>query len=33
MLTFAIAILFLVGTPGPGVLSLAGVGAAYGYRE
>ncbi|MEM9426685.1 MAG: LysE family translocator [Pseudomonadota bacterium] len=33
MLTFAIAILFLVGTPGPGVLSLAGVGAAYGYRD
>ena len=33
MLTFTIAILFLVGTPGPGVLSLAGVGAAYGYRD
>ena len=33
MLTFAIAVLFLVGTPGPGVLSLAGVGAAYGYRD
>ncbi len=33
MLTFAIAILFLVGTPGPGVLSLAGVGSAYGYRD
>ena len=33
MLTFAVAILFLVGTPGPGVLSLAGVGAAYGYRD
>lgn len=33
MITFAVAILFLVGTPGPGVLSLAGVGAAYGYRD
>lgn len=33
MLTFALAVLFLVGTPGPGVLSLAGVGAAYGYRD
>lgn len=33
MLTFAVAILFLIGTPGPGVLSLAGVGAAYGYRD
>jgi threonine/homoserine/homoserine lactone efflux protein len=33
VLTFAIAVLFLVGTPGPGVLSLAGVGAAYGYRD
>lgn len=33
MLTFALAVLFLIGTPGPGVLSLAGVGAAYGYRH
>lgn len=33
MITFALAVLFLVGTPGPGVLSLAGVGAAYGYRD
>ena len=33
MMTFALAVLFLVGTPGPGVLSLAGVGAAYGYRD
>lgn len=33
MLTFAFAVLFLVMTPGPGVLSLAGVGAAYGYRD
>ena len=32
-MTFALAVLFLVGTPGPGVLSLAGVGAAYGYRD
>lgn len=33
MLTFLLAAAFLVGTPGPGVLSLAGVGAAYGYRD
>lgn len=32
MLTFAFAIFFLIITPGPGVLSTAGVGAAYGYR-
>jgi threonine/homoserine/homoserine lactone efflux protein len=32
MATFAIAIFFLLITPGPGVLSLAGVGSAYGYR-
>ena len=31
--TFAIAIFFLLVTPGPGVLSLAGVGSAYGYRQ
>ncbi len=33
MLTFAFAVLFLIITPGPGVLSLAGVGAAFGYRH
>lgn len=33
MLTFALAVFFLIVTPGPGVLSLAGVGAAYGYRD
>lgn len=33
MLTFVVAVVFLIGTPGPGVLSLAGVGAAYGYRD
>lgn len=33
MLTFALAVLFLIITPGPGVLSLAGVGAAFGYRD
>ena len=32
MLTFAAAVFFLIVTPGPGVLSLAGVGAAYGFR-
>lgn len=33
MLTFLLACVLLVGTPGPGVLSLAGVGAAYGARD
>lgn len=33
MLTFALAVFFLIVTPGPGVLSLAGVGSAYGYRH
>lgn len=33
MLTFAFAVLFLIITPGPGVLSLAGVGSAFGYRD
>jgi len=32
MLAFAVAVLFLIITPGPGVLSTAGVGAAYGSR-
>ena len=32
MLTFAAAVFFLVATPGPGVLSTAGIGAAYGTR-
>lgn len=31
MLTFALAVFFLIITPGPGVLSLAGVGAAFGF--
>lgn len=33
MLTFAAAVFFLIVTPGPGVLSLAGVGAAFGFRN
>ena len=33
MLTFALAVIFLIITPGPGVLSLAGVGSAFGYRD
>ena len=33
MLTFSFAVLFLFITPGPGVLSAAGVGSAYGYRK
>lgn len=32
MLVFAAAVFFLIITPGPGVLSTAGVGAAFGYR-
>ncbi|SFD44362.1 LysE family translocator [Roseivivax sediminis] len=32
MLTFAAAVFFLIITPGPGVLSTAGVGAGYGFR-
>jgi len=33
MLSFALAVCLLLTTPGPGVLSLAGVGAAFGYRH
>lgn len=33
MLTFALAVFFLIITPGPGVLSLAGIGSGYGYRD
>ncbi len=33
MLTFAAAVFFLIITPGPGVLSAAGVGAAYGMQS
>ncbi len=32
MLSFAAAVFFLIITPGPGVLSTAGVGAGFGYR-
>lgn len=32
MTTFALAVLFLIATPGPGVLSTAGVGAGFGVR-
>ncbi len=32
MLEFAAAVFFLIITPGPGVLSAAGVGSGYGYR-
>ncbi len=32
MLSFATAVFLLMITPGPGVLSLAGVGAAYGFQ-
>ena len=33
MLTYAFAVFFLVITPGPGVLSAAGVGSAFGFRQ
>jgi threonine/homoserine/homoserine lactone efflux protein len=32
VLTFAAAVFFLIITPGPGVLSTAGVGSGYGFR-
>lgn len=32
MLTFAVAVLLLIITPGPGVLTTAGIGSGYGYR-
>ncbi|MCX7272556.1 MAG: LysE family translocator [Burkholderiales bacterium] len=32
MMTFALAVVFLLITPGPGVLSIAGVGSGFGYR-
>jgi threonine/homoserine/homoserine lactone efflux protein len=32
MLTFCLAVLLLLVTPGPGVLSTAGVGAAFGFK-
>ena len=33
MQTFALAVFLLVITPGPGVLPLASVGAAFGWRQ
>lgn len=33
MINFALAVFFLIITPGPGVLSVAGVGAAFGYKS
>jgi threonine/homoserine/homoserine lactone efflux protein len=33
LLTFALAVFLLIVTPGPGVLSLAGVGAAFGWNR
>ncbi len=33
MLTFALAVFLLIITPGPGVLTTAGVGSGYGYRH
>ena len=33
MLAFAVACLLLIVTPGPGVLSVAGVGSGFGFRD
>lgn len=33
MISFALAVVFLILTPGPGVLTTAGFGAAYGFRR
>jgi len=33
MLAFVLAVFLLIATPGPGVLSLAGVGAAFGWQQ
>jgi len=33
MLAFAAAVFFLIVTPGPGVLSVAGVGSSFGFRS
>ena len=33
MFAFAMAVFLLIITPGPGVLSTAGVGAAFGWRQ
>ena len=33
MLTFAVSVFLLIITPGPGVLSTAGFGAAYGFKQ
>ena len=33
MINFALAVFFLIVTPGPGVLSVAGVGAVFGYKS
>ena len=33
MISFAFAVFFLLITPGPGVLTAAGVGAAFGFRQ
>lgn len=33
MITFALAVFLLIISPGPGVLSLAGVGAAFGWQQ
>ncbi|MGB1148131.1 MAG: LysE family transporter, partial [Alphaproteobacteria bacterium] len=33
MITFALAVISLILTPGPGVLTTTGFGAAYGFRR
>ena len=32
MIAFAFAVFFMIATPGPAVLALAGVGAAYSFK-
>ena len=32
MIAFALAVFFMIATPGPAVLALAGVGAAYSFK-
>ena len=32
MITFVVAVFFMLITPGPGVLSVAGVGSSYGFK-
>ena len=33
MVAFALAVFFMIATPGPAVLALAGVGAAFSFKD